>query len=193
LVFGGSPAVVRLYNAVVRSQIDAAVSAPTMSSGSPPGHLASEHIRAGLTTFTGVTGDNGSMCGQASAKSFADTKLVKSIDPESGDLTDNLLVAVCSQPDGQTPRYTADSSLLDVFIGGCSLYGMLPIIMPTQPDGTADGAAASYSFFIDGDGTKVTSCTKDGQPATLSECLENSTYSSFFKFSTDRVILTPRQ
>jgi len=34
----------------------------------------------------------------------------------------------------------------------------------------------------------VTSCTKNGAPGVLSDCLANAAYTSFFKFTTDRVI-----
>jgi hypothetical protein len=103
----------------------------------------------------------------------------------------NLLQIVCTRPDpnhptGQLAVFTPDNRLLDAFVTGCDVFGK-PGILPTQPDGSLDGA--TYHFAFDPTTRAVTSCTKAGAPAQLTECVNNATYSSYFKFSTDRVII----
>jgi hypothetical protein len=114
------------------------------------------------------------------------------------------LLTLCADPadaTGDTREFFvgdpdhADNHLLDAFIVGCQFFSFdednhpafVPTILPTQPDGSLDGA--TYVFGADAVTHQVTSCTKDGQPAELNDCYANATYSSYFKFAADRVII----
>ena len=72
------------------------------------------------------------------------------------------------------------------------------VINPTQPDGSLDGAAYEFLLgshaFTDTTGDHVVNntvigCTKDGAAAVLDDCLANATFSSYFKFAADRVVI----
>jgi cysteine-rich repeat protein len=186
LLFALAPANVKLFNVRIDATFDAQLSKPTVSTtATPPGHLASEHLSPTFATFesSGVS-SLGRMCSDVSAKSLADASpglLGSCADP--------------SDPTGTTPEFP-DNHLLDVFIVGCQLFttdpttgmpGFVPTILPTQPDGSLNGS--TYVFAADLMTHQVTSCTKDGQPGDLTDCLANATFSSYFKFAADRVIL----
>lgn len=172
LLFALQPAKVTLYHAKVDAQIDNSVAAPEVSTGAAPGHLASEHLDPAITTFT--TSSGGAMCSDVSVKSFLDT-------PMPG-----ILLLSCQDADGN-PVFTDQNHLLDAFIAGCSIFGSPAGIAPTQPDGSLDGA--TYHFAFDSTTRQVTTCTRNGAPAELDDCAAQATYSSYFKFQSDRVIV----
>jgi cysteine-rich repeat protein len=172
LQFALSPADVTLYNAKVLSTIGSAQSTPTVSSsGMTPGHLASENLLPSLQSFTAVSA--GTMCAQVSASSLNDVAMPM------------LLQQVCTRADGSTPAFTADNRLVDAFVTGCLIFGT-PAILATQPDLSLDGS--TYAFAAD-QNNRLTSCTKDGITAPLADCLAAATYSSYFAFTSDRVIV----
>jgi len=172
LLFAFQPTDATLFDTRIEAAVDGAVNAPTMATtAGPPGHLASEHLLPGLTSVSGSS--NGSMCSKVSAASFFRTPIPV------------LLQEVCTNSEGSTLVFTSANTLLDVFASGCAIFGT-PAIRPTQPDGSLDGA--TYVFESNSAQT-VTSCTRNGQPAVLDDCLAQATYSSYFKFATDRVIL----
>jgi cysteine-rich repeat protein len=194
LLFALQPADVTLYNSKIDAKLDIGVSHPIVSTtGEPPGHLASEHLAPELFEF--VSSSSGAMCSDVSVQSLADTLM-------PGLLT---LCADTNDPSGSTPVFfvnpddpsdPANNHLLDAFIFGCHLFttdpttglpGFQPAFTPTQPDGSRNGA--EYVFAFDAVTHQVTSCTKDGQPGTLTDCFANATYSSYFKFAADRVII----
>jgi hypothetical protein len=173
LLFALQPALVKLFDTKVDAQIDGMVTAPTVSAmGTTPGHLASEHLSPTLTTVQGSS--SGAMCSNVSVESLFNTPMPL------------LLEGVCTDATGQAPVFTSANHLLDAFIAGCRVFGTTGIL-PTQPDGSLDGA--TYRFAIDPMTSAVTSCTKDGAPALLTDCVSNATYSSYFKFAADRVII----
>jgi len=96
-----------------------------------------------------------------------------------------LLLGTCTKSDGQTPAFTPANTLLDVFVAGCLVFGS-PGVVPTQPDGAVD--QQSYHFDVN-PALTVTGCTRNGAPAVLADCLAQATYSSYFKFAADRVII----
>jgi hypothetical protein len=145
---------------------------PLATTGTTPRHHASEHLDPALQSFATMTA--GEMCGDTTAQSLANI------------LVPSVLVGpnICSQ------NYTSSNTMLDVYISGCTYLGFIAIVnSQTQPDGTRDGNNNSlYKFFANAQHF-VTSCTRGGQPANLTtDCLPNATYSSFYKFTTDRVI-----
>jgi cysteine-rich repeat protein len=173
LLFALQPARVQLFDAKVEALLDGAVNAPTVSTtGTPPGHLASEHLDPALVSVAGSS--TGAMCSNVSAASLFDTPMPL------------LLQIVCTDPTGLIAAFTPANRLLDAFITGCLVFG-LPGVVPTQPDGSRDGA--TYHFASDPLTGAVTSCTKDAQPALLTDCVNNATYSSYFHFSANRVII----
>lgn len=175
ILFALEPTTVTLFHSKVDATIDLGVSHPLASTaGAAPGHLASEHVSPDIFEF--LTSTTGSLCSDVSAASLAGTHLGPP-----------LLGGCTSDPDAQVPEFTSANHLLDVFIAGCDLFGSLGINQ-TQPDGSLNGAI--YEFQFDPATRAVTGCTKDGQPADLTnDCLPNATYSSYFKFSSDRVVI----
>jgi hypothetical protein len=125
--------------------------------------------------LTSVSGSStGSLCSQVSSASFFRTPIPQ------------LLQGFCVGADGATPAFATSNTLLDIFVVGCVVPGG-PAILPVQPDGGRDGA--TYHFDVDDTTLTVTGCTRNGAPAVLDDCLANATYSSYFKFAADRVIL----
>ena len=186
LLFALAPADVKLFNARIDATFDAQQSKPLLSTTStPPGHLASEHLSPNFSTFesSGISSSLGRMCSDVSARSLAEA--LPGLLGSCADPTDST---------GSTLEFP-DNHLLDVFTVGCQLFSFdaagnpafVPTILPTQPDGSLDGS--TYVFAADPVTHQVTSCTKDGQPAVLTDCLDKATYSSYFKFAADRVIL----
>lgn len=174
LLFALSPAQVTLYHSVVDARIDGPVGTPMVATADAPrGHLASEHLDPALQTFT--TSSVGAMCSDVSVQSLFDTPIP------------DLLQAVCTEDDGQTPFFSLETNkLLDLFVAGCKVFG-LPGFVTTQPDGSLDGAI--YHFDADPVTHTVATCTRDGAPAVLADCLAQATYSSSFKFTSDRVVI----
>lgn len=196
LLFALQPTTVQLRNVTIDATFDTQLSKPRVSvTTRPPGHLPGEHLSPDFSTFesSGVAEGStlGAMCSDVSVKSVADTLM-------PGLLT---LCADPSDPTGQTPVFFVgnpdhpDNHLLDAFIVGCQLFSFddegnpafIPTILPTQPDGSVDGA--TYVFTADAVNHQVTGCTRNGEAATLTDCYANATYSSYFKFAADRVIL----
>jgi len=201
LLFAGAPANVELVNAHIDATLDTKLSKPTVSTtGMPPGHIASEHLSPDFVTFesSGFTSAIGGMCSDVTARSLAGASIG--------------LLGLCADPvdpEGKTPQFL-DNHLLDVFVLGCQLHtdipgspgevGFVREIFPTQPDGSLDGA--TYTFELDPVTHQATNCTRtasvDGATTvtstttadlTLDDCLDNATYSSYFKIAADRVIL----
>jgi hypothetical protein len=114
---------------------------------------------------------SGELCGGVSAQSLALTPAPS-------------LVTNCTQ--GYS---TTNNSLLDVLVGGCNLpvFGTLEIA-PTQPDlGDSNGP---YTLQTDPTTHAVNGCKdKNLNPVPLPTCLTIAGYSSFFTFTTDRVII----
>lgn len=194
LLFALEPTSVKLFNVNIDATFDAQLSKPTVSTmATPPGHLASEHLSPDFSTFesSGVSSNLGTLCSDVSVQSLADTLMPG-------------LLTLCADPidaTGGTQEFFRgdpdhpDNHLLDAFIVGCQFFSFdangdpafVPTILPTQPDGSLDGS--TYVFGADPVTHQVTSCTKDGQPADLNGCYANATYSSYFKFAADRVMI----
>lgn len=168
LTFGGTPSIWSMSSLRITAASGMS-STPVTSSGGPPGHLASEHLDPALVSYaTSGASISGEMCGNVTAQSLYNT-------PVSGSFTGTT----CNN------YYTTSNSVLDVFISGCKAFGFVNEINATQPDQSLDGV--TYRFTANSS-HQVTACTANGQAAALSTCLANAAYSSFFKFSTDRVI-----
>jgi hypothetical protein len=168
--FAGSPWTLTISAAHVRAHSGASSAPLESSNGFPPGHLPGENVPGKLTSFGSMT--SGQLAGNVSAASLADT-LVPA----------GLTGASCNN------YYTTSNTLLDVFVSGCSAFGLVTEVSPTQPD-QSDPAVDSgtYAFSVDGS-HHVNGCTRNGVTAVLAHCLAAAAYSGYFSFTTDRVIL----
>lgn len=177
LALGGSVASVSLSN-VRATALIGPTSAPSVAPSAATatsGHLAAEHLDPALVSFETTT--DGQLCGNVSAASLA----ALPAPPE---------LQVGGSP-GCNERYTAQSTMLDVFTSGCRVL-FFSVISPIQPDQTnpsapAAGAGAPYKLVTTN--KHVTGCTdKNGQSADLDTCLAAAAFSTSFKFTTGRVI-----
>jgi uncharacterized repeat protein (TIGR01451 family) len=144
-------------------------SAPlTSTNGLPPGHDPGENLPEWLTSFESMS--SGKLIGGISARSLYSAYVPASIAQQ------------CAQ-------YDISHTLLDLFVGGCTTAIFFPVIRATQPD-TFDPATGSgtYRFTFDTSTHRVTGCTRDGAAALLADCLDQAAYSTYFHFTTDRVI-----
>lgn len=164
---GGSPAKLDMLAAKLQASIGGS-SKPKTSTGSTPGHLATEHLDPALTSFETATG--GKLCGNVTAESLKNVPVPMALQ--------GCGLLNCSK------CYDADNSLLDVIVGGCTVFGITQI-KATQPDKAR--VAGTYRFTTDSTG-HVNGCTKDNVTTALQTCLQDAAYSAFLKFTTDRVI-----
>jgi len=184
--FAGVPAPLTMFGSKITASIGA-VSTPLTSMGTTPGHLASEQLDPMLQSFATMgTPDDvgaGKLCGNVTAASL------NSI-PVPPDLAAGGQLA-CGQ------GYSTQNTLLDVFIGGCTVFGFVQVIAITQPDkfdptAAPIGAGGPYTLTRDNTTKKINGCRdKNGTAvpaAQLQACLQSAAYSSFFKFATGRVI-----
>ncbi|HET6311375.1 MAG TPA: hypothetical protein VFH00_10280 [Candidatus Nitrosotalea sp.] len=151
------------------------MSTPLTSAGySPPGHPASDQINPALQSFGSMSA--GQLKGNISAASL-------SVSPVSN--------ISCDQ------AYTSANTMLDVLVSGCTVTSGLvtiPVILRTQPDqldpaAPAAGAGPPYHLGANSITHRVDSCTdKNLTSVLLATCLNATAYSSYFKFTTDRVI-----
>ncbi|HRI67127.1 MAG TPA: DUF4215 domain-containing protein [Polyangium sp.] len=179
--FAGIPATFKMSDARILASIGMA-STPLASTGTTPGHLASENLDPALTSFAtqGQPDETnaGRLCGNVGATSLDQI-------PVPAILT--MGMQSCDQ------GYTTANTLLDVFVSGCTVFGAFSVIAATQPDqadSTAPvaGAGAPYTFTTNA-GKEVTGCRdKNNQMVDLNTCKTAAAYSSFFKFATGRVI-----
>ncbi|MDB4967325.1 MAG: Multiple EGF-like-domain protein 3 precursor [Myxococcales bacterium] len=163
LVLAGSPAALTMYDARFSATSNAA-SAPLMSSGATPGHLASEHLDPALKSFAGLSG--GKLCGNVSAASLKAVAAPMAIQTN------------CDE------GYTAANTLLDAIVNGCTktvFFVPITVIKATQPDKSTDG----NTYKLTKTGKSVTGCTGG---VAWPDCLDKAAYSSGFQFTSDRVI-----
>jgi hypothetical protein len=178
--FGSAP--LRMSSVHLEAHVDAS-SAPLESTNFfAPGHVPSEQIPADLVSFASMSA--GKVRGNISVRSLSQIPIPASF--LSGGATS------CSVP------YTAGNSFLDLLVSGCVAFGgLVPLVRATQPD-TSDpaappaGAGGPYRLSADPSTHSVNAC-KDHNNATVSldECLDAAAYSSYFTFTTDRVIVPP--
>jgi len=176
-LLGGSTGL-QLSNTTVKA-ITGATSTPLVSSNNlPPGHLPSENLDPALVSYGSM--NTGSICGGMGAASLAAAPIPGALQKGGA--------AACSA------GYTSSNSLIDVLVGGCVVFGFINVVNPTQPD-TADpnapaaGAGAPY-VLSENASHHVSTCTdKNGTAVGLQACLAAAAYSSYFKFTTDRVII----
>ena len=166
----------------VKLQIQIGASgAPLTSAGTPPGHLASEHLNPALISFVDMgTSMLGKLCSNVSAKSLLQETIPAQLLP-GGQFA-------CQQ------AYSPSNTLLDVLVSGCSIAFIGPVIVPSQPDQVDPAmptAGAGGPYVLQANAQKmVTTCLdKGGAAVNLNACMLAAAYSSYFQITTDRVIL----
>ncbi len=183
LSLGGAPATLRMVGTRV-SVVTNTVNAPKTSSGATPGHLAAEHLDSTLMSFATLgsqqmANNTGKLCGNITALSLSKVAIPAAL-VGSG-------LFNCSQ------KFKATNTLLDALVNGCTVF--TPQITPTQPDANKDdptlppaGRGPPYTLTVTGN--SVTGCKdKSNTAVTLADCLADAVYSSYFKFTSDRVII----
>ncbi len=175
LTLSAGPSAIKVTNSTIKGTIGA-TSKPTVSTGATPGHLATENVDPAILTFATMSG--GQMCGNVSALSLSKVPAPAAI-TGGGALN-------CAE------KYTPANSLLDVVVGGCTVF-FIPAVRATQPDQvdagvTAVGAGGAYTL-VAGAGKAITGCKdKSGATVDLAKCLDAAAYSASFTFTMDRVI-----
>jgi cysteine-rich repeat protein len=176
LLLGGSPAVLRLRDAHLAANVDAAP-APNVPAP-PPAHLA-----PGLTVFQSITasGANQGLCGNITVASLAQI-------PVPQVLTTGA--SACSACAGSNqyvycgmgkPVGPNCNSLLDVLVGGCKVLNCLvPAINAAQPDVPATTGGTVTPLAV-GAGAKV--------PANLT-ANDDDAYSAYLTFNANRAHFT---
>lgn len=182
--FAGIPATLKMSQARIEASLGAA-SKPLTSAGNTPGHRAMENLDPALMSFESEgQPDNtnaGRLCGNVGATSLDQVPIPPQLAAGGGMLA-------CDQ------MYTTQNSLLDVIVGGCTVFGALSVIVATQPDEAdpsvpAAGAGAPYTFTASSMTKAVNGCRdKNNQTADFNMCMASAAYSSFFKFAAGRVI-----
>jgi uncharacterized repeat protein (TIGR01451 family) len=167
---GGQPAALAISSTRLTAIAGDSSKPLESTNGLPPGHLPEENLPDSLTSFE--TMSSGKLAGDISARSLADVPIPAS-----------LVGLTCAED------YTTYNTMLDLLITGCKAFGFITEVSPTQPD-TVDPAVGSgtYSFTKDAVSKQVTGCTHDGVTASLDGCLDAAAYSTYFQFTTDRVI-----
>jgi cysteine-rich repeat protein len=174
---GGGSAPVALSSVRARATIGGS-RRPKVHGSRPVGHREFENVDPALVSFAST--GSGELCGNISALSLARLPVPSSL-RQGGS-------SACSQ------GYTTDNSMLDVLIGGCSVW-FFTAITATQPDqfdpGVPQvGAGAPYQLEA-GDDRGIHHCyDRNGVRVRLRDCLAAAAYSSAVGFTTDRVMIT---
>lgn len=154
-----------LVDAKLRATTGSSTPPTASAAGMIPGYVVEERVDPSLTSFS--TLGNGTLCGKATAASFANAPVPPS-----------FLGAAC------TANYASANRMLDLLIDGCASPAGGPQITPSQPDVSRDGAL--YVFAVNAS-HMVTSCTRNGAAEVLTTCLTNAAYSSMFELTFNRV------
>lgn len=171
LNLGGQPAALAMSSTRLEALAGDASAPLRSTNGFPPGHDPAENLPDTLTSFESMSA--GKLAGRISAQSLAQTPIPAT-----------LTGGACAE------SFTVSNSWLDMIVKGCKAAGgLITAVAPTQPD-TFDPAvgSGSYTFTTDPTTKSVNGCTHNGVGATLSACLGEAAYSSYFQFTTDRVI-----
>jgi hypothetical protein len=170
----GQPANLSMSSAKIRA-VSGSSSTPLKSTnGYPPGHLPNENLADSMTSFQSMS--SGQLAGNISTRSLANTPIPPSF---AGTGFTN-----CSR------GYSISNSVLDLLVGGCTILGA-PQVSASQPDQSVAGNGDVYVFTTDSTTKAVNGCTRNGTAASLDGCLDGAAYSSYFQFTTDRVIVLP--
>ena len=178
ITLAGSIAALHLSGGQLRANVGN-TSKPTASSDKlTPGHLATENLDPALTSFD--TMSNGQLCGNISAASLRTVPIPTALTTGIGKCSENY------DP--------ASNSLLDAIVNGCKVLGGLASAIDATPkpdkvDPSVPAAGAGAPYTLTKTGNKVTGCTdKNAAAVDFDTCLKAAAYSSYFVFTSDRVI-----
>ena len=179
LVLTGAPATFKISNVKVQGTVNATSTPKVSANMSTPGHLASENLDPKLVSYESMGQGNANgaakLCGNIAAASLAKVALPAAV------------IQNCNQ-------YNAQNTMLDLLVGGCTAFGFITLVKATQPDqvdpnAPVAGAGAPYKLSATV-GKAINTCKdKAGAVVNLATCLDAAAYSSYFKFTTDRVII----
>jgi hypothetical protein len=181
--FSEGTATLPLVNATLNVSIGAASTPTTSSSGTPPGHLAAENLDPAIQSFASMgqqtTAGAGKLCGSVDAQTLAVIPIPSSLV--------GCGLSSCSQ------CFSASNSMLDLWVTGCGtiLGTQISSAQPDTVDPNAPVLGAGGPYRLSSNPSHVvTGCTdKNGTVQPLSSCLAAAAYSSYFQFTTDRVIV----
>ncbi len=167
----GPVTILHTTGVTINAQVGTATTPKVSTGTTTPGHLTTENLDPTLTSFGTMT--NGQLCGNLSAASLSKVPVPTA-----------LVGTFC------TPNYAATNSLLDVIIGGCVGAVTIKSTQPDQIDPAAPVVGAGAPYKLTQTGTTVTGCTdKAGVTQSVTACETASAYSSYFDFTSDRVIM----
>jgi len=177
----GAPAELSMSAARILFQTGTASTPMPYAGSDDRGHLASENLDPALQSFATTVGNQTGqgLCGRINAASFAHTAVPAAL------LTGGN--TACSQ------GFTANNSYLDVLVTGCTFLGIATLVIATQPDTTdpnapVAGGGGPYKLTTNASHV-VDACADSNNTAVdLAACLNAAAYSSYFTFTTDRVI-----
>jgi len=183
----GTSSALNLSGVNIKASVGA-TNKPATSTGTTPGHLASENLDPALVSFATMT--NGQLCGNVTAGSLAKVPVPTSL--------------IAGGSFACIENYTTANSLLDVLIGGCRVRVIITITavyannQPDKEDPTkpAAGGGPAYVLSASNSTTKIVDRCRDKNGVTYNAgtanfdaCLADAAYSSYFKFTTNRVII----
>jgi hypothetical protein len=185
ITLAGSPANLHMSSVALSGTLTAPSTPKTSADGKPPGHLTGEHVDPSLKSFNGIVG---ALCGNISAESLSQVPIPSVL--LSG-------ISKCHEP------YTSSNHLLDVIVNGCTILLATSAINATDPDSVdpsqppagagPNTTAGKPPYHLTSTGVTVTGCVDKNNTtltgADLTTCLNAAAYSSYFTFTTDRVIM----
>jgi cysteine-rich repeat protein len=180
-LIAGAPGTLQMSSLRIKATIGPSSTPKTFDGSATQGHLLAENLDPLLTSFETVAGNavGTGLCGNMSAASLAATPIPSAFLPPNSLSCSNI-------------TYSAANSLLDLLVSGCKVVGnLITVVNPTEPD-TSDpttDAGAPYQLIASPTTRIVDSC-KDhtGAVVDLTTCLNAAAYSSYFTFTTDRVM-----
>jgi cysteine-rich repeat protein len=163
LSIGGSVAIMTMRDAKISATIP---STPAPDAPAPP----PAKIAAGLTVFQTMTatGADQGLCGDVTVASLAQIPVPSALTTGTTKCSEGYTSCASG------PVSATCNSLLDVFVGGCSLLGgSVAVINPTQPDVAAGTSVQTLSV---GANKKV----------TLPSATDDDAYSAYLQFTANR-------
>ena len=176
LNLGGSPALLTMLHAHIAASING--NPPPNVPAPPPAALA-----AGLTVFQTINGNGAGqgLCGDITVASLAAIPVPATLAQGGGTAcsacgTTSHTYTACAA--GQNPNNSTCNSLLDVLVGGCSVFCFVTAVNPTQPDVPAGATVTKLTL---GANNKVPVAT------TMSDM---DAYSAYLTFTANRAHFT---
>jgi cysteine-rich repeat protein len=171
LLLSGSPALLEMRDAKMRGLVTGTPNVPAP----PPGSLA-----PGLTHFPEVQADqaNQGLCGNITVASLAKIPIPEALTMAPSDCSQNYTYCGDNQPVGPNCN-----SLLDALVSGCTVFIIVNVINPTQPDVPKPGGSL----------TPLTAPANTRKVPTNLTDNNKDAYSAYLKFNARRAHITGKQ